>query len=77
METVMYGFDKDAEFYRGYLPDHRSVVSMAITLATIVAMWLLVYLVGSVGPAPTPAQPYSGLLAEHMTRLGTDAVAPR
>jgi hypothetical protein len=63
MESVMNGFERDAEFYRGYLPAHRSVFSMAITLAMIAAIWLLVYLVAAIGPAPPPTQPYSGLLA--------------
>lgn len=65
METVMGGFDDNANFYRGYLPERRELMSLAITLMTIVAMWLLVYLVAAIGPTPAPVQPYSGLLAAH------------
>ena len=65
METVMSGFKDDPEFYRGYLPDGKNVLSLAVTLATIVAMWLLVYAVSAVGPVQAPVQPYSGLLASH------------
>ena len=72
METVMRGFDDDPEFYRGYLPDHRNVLSMAVTLATIITMWLLVYFVTAIGPAPSPVQPYSGMLASH---FATEAAA--
>jgi hypothetical protein len=52
METVMHGIGKHAVFYRGYLTDDRSLIPLTIALATIVALWLLVYLVSIVGPAP-------------------------
>ena len=55
METVMGGIEKHAVFYRGYQTDDRSLVPVTIVLATIVALWLLVYLIGAVGPAPQPA----------------------
>jgi len=54
METVMNGIEKHAEYYRGYLPHDRSVIPLAIALATIVALWLLIYLVSVVGPQPRP-----------------------
>ena len=49
MVTVM-GIEKHAAFYRGYQPDDRSLFPVSIALATIVALWLLVYLVSAVGP---------------------------
>jgi len=52
METVMSGFEKDAAFYRGYLTDGRSLGPLAVVLATSVAIWMLFYLVGLVGPQP-------------------------
>ena len=45
---------KHAAFYRGYQPDDRSLFPVAIALATIVALWLLVYLVSAVGPHGRP-----------------------
>jgi hypothetical protein len=54
MVTVM-GIEKHAAFYRGYQPDDRSLFPVAIVLATLVAVWLLVYLVSAVGPHPGPA----------------------
>jgi hypothetical protein len=50
----MNGVEKHAEYYRGYLPDDRSVIPLAIVLTTIVALWLLIYLVSAVGPQPRP-----------------------
>jgi hypothetical protein len=46
----MCGIEKQATFYRGYLTDDRRLTPLAVAWATIVALWLLVYLVGSVGP---------------------------
>ncbi len=48
MVTVM-GIEKHAAFYRGYQPDDRSLLPVAIILATLVALWLLVYLISVVG----------------------------
>ncbi len=53
MVTVM-GIEKHAAFYRGYQPDDRSAFPVAIVLATMVALWLLVYLVSAVGPHGNP-----------------------
>ena len=36
---------KHAAFYRAYLPHDRSLVPVAVTLATIVALWLCLYFV--------------------------------
>lgn len=44
----MNGIEKHAAFYRGYLTDERSLVPLTIVLATVVALWLLVYLVAAV-----------------------------
>jgi hypothetical protein len=47
---VRNAIEKHAAFYRGHLVDDRSLVPLAIAWATIVALWLLVYLVSAVGP---------------------------
>ena len=47
----MNGIEKQAAFYRGYLTDERSLVPLTIVLATVVAVWLLVYLVAAVAEA--------------------------
>jgi hypothetical protein len=52
MVAVM-GIEKQAAFYRGYEPDRRSLFPVAVVLATLIALWLLVYLVSVVGPQPT------------------------
>jgi hypothetical protein len=39
---------KQAAFYRGYLPDDRSLVPLTVLLSTTLALWLLVYLVAGV-----------------------------
>jgi hypothetical protein len=62
METVMNGIEKHVEYYRAYLPHDRSLIPLTIGLATVVAFWLLLYLVSAVGPqewrpAPTAAHP--------------------
>jgi hypothetical protein len=53
METVMNGIEKYADYYRGYLPHERSVIPLTIALATIIALWLSLYLISDAGPAPT------------------------
>ena len=57
MELAMDGIRKQhAGFYRGYLADDRSLIPLTMLLATGVAVWLLFYLVSTVGPAPkTPS----------------------
>ncbi len=54
----MNGIEKHAEYYRAYLPHDRSLIPLTIGLATVVAFWLLLYLVSAVGPQPKwrPAQ---------------------
>jgi hypothetical protein len=44
------GIEKHAAFYRGYQPGDRSPLPVAIVLGTLIALWLLVYLVSAVGP---------------------------
>ena len=46
----MNGIETHAAFYRGYLPDDRSLIPLTIALASFVALWLLIYLVSAVGP---------------------------
>ena len=46
----MCGIESDAAFYRGYLTHDRSPTPLAVALATIVALWSLVYLVASIAP---------------------------
>ena len=48
----MNGIEKQAAFYRGYLIHERSLVPLTIILTSVVALWLIVYLVAAVaGPA--------------------------
>lgn len=42
--------ENHAAFYRGYLTDDRSFTPLTVTLATIVALWSLIYLVGCFVP---------------------------
>jgi len=51
----MNGFEKHAAFYRAYLTEDRSLIPLTVALATIVGLWLLVYLVAVVGPDPEHA----------------------
>src|SRR5208283_1630281 len=80
MVTAM-GIEKHAEYYRGYQPDDRSIWPVAIVLATMVALWLLVYLIAAVGPqpeqptaakSPSPPTPSPGRSAARKT-IGTRA----
>ena len=48
----MNSIEKQAAFYRGHLTDERSLVPLTIVLASVVALWLLVYLVATVAVAP-------------------------
>jgi hypothetical protein len=47
---------KQAAFYRGYLPDDRSLVPLTVLLSTTLALWLLVYLVAAVAEAHQDAR---------------------
>ena len=50
----MRWIETQARYYRGYLADERSLIPVTILLANAVALWLLAYLVSSVG---NPSQP--------------------
>ena len=48
------GIDIDAGFYRGYLIEDRNLTPHVAALATLVALWSLVYLVGCLAPVAKP-----------------------
>ena len=50
----MGGIEGQAAFYRGYLIDDQSLAPLAVALATMVALWSLVYLVACVAPVAKP-----------------------
>jgi hypothetical protein len=54
----MHWIEKQARYYKGHLADGRSLIPVTVLLANAVAIWLLVYLVSSVG---TRSQPQTGL----------------
>ena len=56
----MNGIEKRAGFYRGYLTDDRSLIPLTIVLGITVALWLLVYLIGSVGQPYKPSDGVAG-----------------
>ncbi len=66
---------KHAGFYRGYLTDDRSALPLTIMLLTGIALWLLVYLVGSIGPVPT-AKTALGPPPAHATPVVVQSRAP-
>jgi hypothetical protein len=45
----MRRIEKQAKYYQGYLADERSLLPVTILLANAVALWLLAYLMTSVG----------------------------
>jgi hypothetical protein len=59
---MMCGIESHAAFYRGYLIDDKSLAPLTVALATIVALWSLVYLVGCV--APLAKQPTGEAVAQ-------------
>ena len=70
----MNGIEKHVEYYRAYLPHDRSLIPLTIGLATIVALWLFLYLVSAVGPQPQwqPAQS-----AAHPSAVVSRTASPR
>ena len=66
MVTVM-GIEKHAAFYRAYQPADRSFFPVAVVLATLIALWLLVYLVSAVGPQPRPTTAHAAYTISHAT----------
>ena len=80
----MNGIEKQAAFYRGYLTDERSLVPLTIVLASVVALWLLVYLVATVAEVPSrrgrlARRPVTFIRDRPAASLpiGRDASAPR
>ena len=65
----MREFEKDAAFYRAYLTHERSLGPLTVVLATSVAIWMLFYLVGLIGP-----QPIRGPLATQMDKTHIELV---
>ena len=51
--VTMGNIEKQAGFYRPYLVHDRGRVPLTMALVTGVAVWLLVYLLSVVGPAPS------------------------
>ncbi len=66
----MRWIEKQARYYQGYLVDERSLIPATILLANAVAIWLLAYLISSVG---NPYQPQMSL----SPRLSTSAILQR
>ena len=64
------GIGIDAAFYRGYLIDDRNLTPHVVALATLVALWSLVYLVGCLAPVANPnpegAAQWSSLAAQRL-----------
>jgi hypothetical protein len=58
----MCGIERHAAFYRGYLTDDQSLAPLTVALATIVALWSLVYIVGCF--APLAKQPTGEAVAQ-------------
>ncbi len=80
----MNGIEKQAAFYRGYLTDERSLVPLTIVLATVVVLWLLVYLVAAVaevhqdvGSARAATVTFIRDPPAASSPIGRDASAPR
>jgi hypothetical protein len=66
------GIDISAAFYRGYLIDDRNLTPHVAALATLVALWSLVYLVGCIAPAAKP----QAEVAARWPALAAQRVAP-
>jgi hypothetical protein len=66
----MRWIEKQARYYQGYLADKRSLIPVTILLANAVAIWLLAYLVSSVGD---PSQTQTSL----SPRPSTSAILQR
>jgi hypothetical protein len=54
-QRAMNRIEDQAAFYRGYLLGNCSPAPLATALATIVGLWLLVYVVSAIG-GPEPNQ---------------------
>jgi hypothetical protein len=60
MEGVMDRISEQAAFYRAYLPHDRGLIPMAVAVSTILALWVFLYLVNAIGPAPEPGAARAG-----------------
>ena len=65
----MNGIEKQAAFYRAYLIDDRSLAPLTTALATIVGLWLLVYVVSAIGGAEANRQ--MSRVAAHASSLAS------
>jgi hypothetical protein len=70
---MMGGIEGHAAFYRGYLIGDHSLAPLAVALATIVALWSLVYLIGGFAP---PAKPPMSEPAGQWSSLAAGRLAP-
>ena len=70
---MMCGIESHAAFYRGYLIDDQSLAPLTVALATIVALWSLVYLIGCFGPL---AKPPTAEVAGQWSYLAAQTVGP-
>jgi hypothetical protein len=68
------GIEKQAAFYRAYLIDDRSVAPLTVAWMTIVALWLLVYLIGAIG---LNAKPRAAEPAAQPSALASRTESPR
>jgi hypothetical protein len=55
----MRWIEKQARYYQGYLADKRSLIPVTILLATAVAIWVLAYLITSIGNPSRPHKRWS------------------
>ena len=74
----MRWIEKQARYYEGYLTDGRSLLPVTILLANAVALWLLAYLISSIG---NPSRLQSSLsplpsLAAVLERVSDEAAKP-
>jgi hypothetical protein len=68
----MNGIGKQTAFYRGYLPDDRSLAPLTVLLSTTAALWLLIYLISVAGDAPRYAASFAS-----QTRSRSIAIDPQ
>jgi hypothetical protein len=71
---VKTGIESQAAFYRAYLIDDRSVAPLTVAWTTIVALWLVVYLVGAV---VSQMQPQAARSAAQASLLAAQTASPR
>jgi len=65
--------EKYAAFYRGYLIDDKSLAPLTVALATIVALWSLVYLLSCFVP---PARQPTAVVATQWSSLADRPASP-